>query len=50
MTDRGKRQVLVGTVISDKMQKTVLVEVARRVQHPVYKKYNYEKEESQRSR
>ncbi|MAG21588.1 MAG: 30S ribosomal protein S17 [Candidatus Marinimicrobia bacterium] len=39
MTDRGKRQVLVGTVISDKMQKTVLVEVARRVQHPVYKKY-----------
>ena len=39
MSDRGKRQVLVGTVVSDKMQKTVVVEVARRVQHPVYKKY-----------
>lgn len=32
------RQVEVGRVVSDKMQKTVVVSVERRVQHPIYKK------------
>jgi len=34
-----KRKVLVGTVVSDKMQKTIVVKVDRRVRHPLYKKY-----------
>lgn len=40
-TEEGKsgRRVLVGTVISDKMDKTVTVEVARRIKHPQYHKY-----------
>ncbi len=33
-----KRQV-VGTVISDKMDKTVVVEIQRQVKHRLYKKY-----------
>lgn len=33
-----KRQ-LVGTVLSDKMDKTVTVQVKRLVRHPVYKKF-----------
>jgi small subunit ribosomal protein S17 len=33
----GKRQ-LVGEVVSDKMDKTIVVEVARRVRHPRYLK------------
>ncbi|BBE30905.1 30S ribosomal protein S17 [Tepiditoga spiralis] len=32
------RKVIVGTVISDKMDKTVTVEVKDFVKHPVYKK------------
>ncbi len=36
---RGKRKTEVGTVISDKMDKTVVVRVERLVQHPKYKKY-----------
>ena len=32
------RQEKVGTVTSAKMQKTIVVEVRRRVQHPVYKR------------
>ena len=46
MIDRIK-QILVGEVISDKMDKTVVVQVTRRITHPVYgkilkrfKKYN----------
>ncbi len=35
----GKRKRKVGTVISDKMDKTVVVRVERLVPHPVYKKY-----------
>lgn len=30
---------IIGTVLSNKMQKTVVVEVERRVLHPRYKKY-----------
>jgi len=34
-----KRKELVGVVVSDKMQKTVVVKVDRKVQHPIYKKH-----------
>ena len=33
------KRILEGVVVSDKMDKTVVVEVERRVQHPVYKKF-----------
>ena len=36
---RGVRKRMVGVVVSDKMDKTVVVVVNRLVQHPVYKKY-----------
>ena len=35
---RGARKTRVGLVVSDKMQKTVVVAVDRRVPHPVYGK------------
>ena len=34
-----KSRVLKGVVVSDKMQKTVVVEVSRMKKHPKYKKY-----------
>jgi len=37
--DRGKRRQLVGTVLSNKSDKTVTVRVDRYVIHSVYKKY-----------
>jgi small subunit ribosomal protein S17 len=37
-TKRGTRKERVGRVISDKMQKTVVVAIERRVPHPVYGK------------
>jgi small subunit ribosomal protein S17 len=37
-TSRGTRKVRVGLVVSDKMQKTVVVRLDRRVPHPVYGK------------
>jgi small subunit ribosomal protein S17 len=36
--ERGSRKVRTGTVVSDKMQKTVVVAIQRRVPHPVYGK------------
>ena len=33
---RGKRKVRVGTVVSDKMDKTVVVAVERLMAHPLY--------------
>jgi small subunit ribosomal protein S17 len=33
------RKRMVGVVVSDKMEKTIVVQVNRIVQHPVYKKY-----------
>jgi small subunit ribosomal protein S17 len=39
MKDRGLKKKRVGTVVSDKMDKTVTVEVERLVSHPIYKKY-----------
>ena len=37
-TDRATRKTRVGLVVSDKMQKTVVVAIERRVPHPVYGK------------
>ena len=37
-TERTSRKTRVGMVVSDKMQKTVVVSIERRVQHPVYGK------------
>ena len=34
-----KRRVVEGTVVSDKMQKTIVVKVDRRVRHGLYMKY-----------
>ena len=36
---RGRRKENVGVVISNKMDKTVVVAVARVVSHPVYRKF-----------
>ncbi|MHC1746691.1 MAG: 30S ribosomal protein S17 [Negativicutes bacterium] len=38
MTERNERKTRIGKVVSDKMEKTVVVAVERLVQHPVYKK------------
>jgi small subunit ribosomal protein S17 len=38
-TERGNRKTRVGIVVSDKMDKTVVVQVDQLVKHPVYKKY-----------
>ena len=37
--ERGHRKIRVGVVVSDKMDKTVVVEIMKRVIHPTYKKY-----------
>jgi small subunit ribosomal protein S17 len=37
--NRGMKRQLVGTVLSNKMDKTVTVRVERTVIHPIYKKY-----------
>jgi small subunit ribosomal protein S17 len=37
--ERGIRKTRVGFVVSDKMDKTVVVAVERLVKHPLYKKY-----------
>jgi len=39
MTEIRKRQKLVGEVVSEKMQKTVVVNVTKKIAHPVYGKY-----------
>ena len=36
---RGRRNEVVGQVISDKMDKTITVQIYRMVKHPKYKKY-----------
>ncbi len=33
------KRILQGVVVSDKMDKTIVVKVERRVMHPVYKKF-----------
>lgn len=37
-TPTPKKRRLIGTVVSDKMQKTVVIEIERKKIHPVYKK------------
>ena len=39
MKNRGMKRQLIGTVVSDKMDKTAVVQVERLVKHPLYKKY-----------
>lgn len=39
MLERNRRKVRVGRVISDAMDKTVVVQIDRLVKHPVYKRY-----------
>ena len=39
MSTRGLRKTREGVVISDKMDKSVIVEVSRTVMHPLYQKY-----------
>ena len=38
MSERNLRKTRVGKVVSDKMDKTVVVAIADNVQHPLYKK------------
>ncbi len=37
--NRGLRKTRVGIVVSNKMQKTIVVKVERRVKHPLFGKY-----------
>jgi len=39
MSERGHRRLQVGVVVSDKMDKTVVVRVDRLVRHSLYNKY-----------
>lgn len=39
MRERGKKRQVVGTVVSNKMDKTVTVQVERLVKHRLYQKY-----------
>ncbi len=36
--DRGKRKTRIGKVVSDKMDKTIVVSIETLVRHPLYKK------------
>ncbi len=36
---RGRRKTRVGKVVSNKMDKSIVVAIERRVAHPIYKKY-----------
>lgn len=36
---RSRRKVRIGKVVSNKMQKSIVVAIERKVPHPVYKKY-----------
>ncbi len=38
MEERNLRKERVGLVVSDKMDKTIVVSITERVQHPLYKK------------
>ncbi|MBI2428002.1 MAG: 30S ribosomal protein S17 [Ignavibacteriales bacterium] len=39
MEQRNSRKTRVGKVVSNKMQKSIVVAVERKVAHPLYKKY-----------
>jgi small subunit ribosomal protein S17 len=36
--ERGRRKIRTGVVVSDKMDKTILVRIDRAVRHPLYQK------------
>lgn len=38
-TKRTRRKIRIGTVISNRMNKSIIVTIERRVKHPIYKKY-----------
>jgi small subunit ribosomal protein S17 len=42
-TIKARRRTMLGEVVSDKMDKTVVVQVTRRYKHPRYKKYIQER-------
>lgn len=37
--ERNQRRTIIGLVVSDKMDKTISVEVTKSVKHPIYKKF-----------
>ena len=37
--NRGMRKTRIGVVVSDKMNKTIVVKLSTRVKHPLYSKY-----------
>jgi small subunit ribosomal protein S17 len=39
MADLGKKRTIKGVVVSDKMDKTVVVRVEKLVKHPIFHKY-----------
>ena len=39
MAERGNKRLITGVVVSDKMEKTVIVRTERLVKHQVFKKY-----------
>ena len=36
---RGRRKTRIGKVVSNKMDKSIIVAIERKVMHPIYKKY-----------
>ena len=38
-TDRNRRKLRVGKVVSDRMEKTIVVSIERLVKHPTYGRY-----------
>jgi len=39
MEKRSLRKTRIGTVVSNKMRKSIIIAIERRVAHPIYKKY-----------
>lgn len=39
MKERGLKKIIVGTVVSNKMDKTVVVEIKQRIKHEKYQKF-----------
>lgn len=37
--ERNQRRTITGLVVSDKMDKTISVEITKSVKHPIYKKF-----------
>ena len=37
--ERGRRKIRIGKVVSNKMRKSIVVTIERKVPHPIYKKY-----------